>query len=113
MPFTSREGEGTCSLKPFPYGNRKHGKNSVLRHSPAAPMLAWKGKAQDPSSLLGAGGRSCAARLALLNTQHQQGSPTALRHRKRRRNGDQGRKMRKFSAEKELQLLKSLTKSTT
>lgn len=113
MPFTSREGEGTCSLKPFPYGNRKHGKNSVLCHSPAAPMHAWKGKAQELSSLLGAGGRSTAARLALPNAQHQQGSPTALRHRKRRRNGDRGRKMRKFSAEKELQLLKSLTKGTT
>lgn len=43
-------------MKPFPYGNRKHGKNSVLRHSPAAPMHASKGKARERSSLLGAGG---------------------------------------------------------
>lgn len=43
-------------MKPFPYGNRKHGKNSILCHSPAALIHAANPRAQQPSRLVAAGG---------------------------------------------------------
>lgn len=55
-PSPAEEGEGTCSLKPFPYGNRKHRKNSILCHSPAALTDASKTKAPKTCWPVGAGG---------------------------------------------------------